>query len=120
MAQSSNYALVWEMSQRNIAIEGLKNLSSTELDRRVKEHFSKTDRESFNPDTLLFNNYSSPYYQTLASLDILRERHGDDYVARLTGFRPPKTFWEKVVNFLTNRPIPLEQGHQYELGLKFS
>jgi len=36
------------------------------------------------------------FYGWLAVVDVLGERHGEDFVEKLTGVPKPKTFWEKL------------------------
>lgn len=42
-------------------------------------------------------------YRAGAAVDVLRERHGDDFVAELTGVPQPKTLAQKVKYFFLER-----------------
>lgn len=41
--------------------------------------------------------------------DVLRERHGQDYVSQITKIRPAKTLKEHLVNFFTGRMFPVNK-----------
>lgn len=48
----------------------------------------------------------SEFYEGIAAAELLKERHGNDYVLDLLGYRKPKGFYEKFRYFFTgNFPL---------------
>lgn len=117
MTRSLTFGEFLVISKRNKVGKEMENLPSEKLEEIAKAGLRK--EELFSPDTLIVLPTTDYHFQTLGALDVLRERHGEAVPERLTGYRLPKTMWEKIVYFFNQKPIPLEAGHQYELGLKY-
>lgn len=52
---------------------------------------------------------SSLFYESLAAMGVLSERHGEDYSLGLLGFRTPKTLWEKAKYFIMGEVPAVEE-----------
>lgn len=109
------YSPELELVGRRIgAANRLRDQPSQQLEQMAKSYIAEHGHENVSEVSLFFNE-DDPIFKTLGALDVLRERHGEDYVARITGLRLPKTLYEKVIYFFTRKPIPLKEGHQHLL-----
>ena len=94
---------------RNGWADQLKNISSEALIELVKDYLLKHSREKLTPINLYLRPNDDEIFKVAGAADVLRERHGQNYISRITGVRPPKTLKEKFIHFFTGKMFPAEK-----------
>ncbi|HLC73881.1 MAG TPA: hypothetical protein VJH20_04575 [Candidatus Nanoarchaeia archaeon] len=84
-------------------ITNMTKLNDVALEEAVRVY--KTESEELDCLGLHLAPLDLPnwYYEGKAAQQILRDRHGEEYVLNLFGLRKPKTLGERVLHFFTSR-----------------
>ncbi len=86
---------------RKYCKEQLADMPSNELEELAKSLFEKNKGQKVNVWYLAFAGAEDDLFMACGACDVLEERHGEEYVDRLTGVRRPKTAWEHIKYFFT-------------------
>ena len=90
---------------RKMCSERLKDIPSNELSDLVTSIIQKHKGKKINSLYLAFAPYHDDLFLASGAADVLRERHGKDYVNKLLGYRKPANLKEKIV-YLFTRNLP--------------
>jgi len=82
-------------SKRNTYRNRLVELTDGELIKIYRTAEEKFGDKKFN--AYLLGCQPEEFYKGAAAVDVLRERHGDEFVEELTGVPQPKTLVEKIL-----------------------
>lgn len=96
------------LTYKHIAQKGeeLKNVPSEQLREQVIEYNEQHGKDSFPGfDQMMFASKNSEPIKVAAAVDILKKRHGSDYVFEMFGLRKPKTFREMLYTIFTGQYI---------------
>jgi hypothetical protein len=88
------------MSKAQHCAEKLEDISTSELTDLVKDLIEKNRGLKVSREYLYLAPIDSDLFMCKGACSVLRKREGDEYVAKLTGYRVPNTFSEKVVYYL--------------------
>lgn len=95
---------------RQNCAEQLRDIPSNELTELVLDILKKQKGKDIDEDYLmLFASREDDIFMGAGACDVLRERHGDEYVNNLLGFRKPVTLKEKIIYFLTRNLPKIEK-----------
>jgi len=101
-----NIALSPELNEviyRKRCKEQLQDMPSKELEELVKDIFKKKEGQKIDRFYLAFAGPNDDLFVASGACDVLRERHGDDYTARLAGLRKPRTVGEMLKYWITGK-----------------
>ena len=85
-------------------LQTLKTEKDDVLEAKIRGGLRYADNQDINRTRLgLWNVIGAPneFYEGIAAMRLLVERHGKDYVLNLMGLREPETFTEKARYFFT-------------------
>jgi len=83
--------------------EQLQDIPSEELEELAKAIFEKYKERTINQLYLAFAGRNDDVFLVSGACDVLRERHGEDYITRLIELRKPRTLGERLKYWVTGQ-----------------
>ena len=90
------------ISKRRQCQRELSEMPSKELEELARDLLQKNGGR-VNNFRLAFAGTYDDVFLASGACDVLRERHGEEYIERLTGLRKPKTVLERVRYWITGQ-----------------
>lgn len=97
------------IAKRNSCARKLRNSSKEELTKLLKDYIKKHGKEEIDFVSLCVKPNNDNVFMAAGAADVLRERHGQNYVSNITGVGPAKTLKEKIIYFLTGKLFPYKR-----------
>lgn len=89
--------------KRRYCKKQLQDMPSQELEDLARDILEKNKGRTVDPLYLAFAGTYGDLFLASGACDVLRERHGKEYIERLTGFRKPKTIGELLKYWVTGQ-----------------
>ena len=93
---------------RNTCAEKLKDIPSGELEVLIKDILEKHGEEEVTSLYLMCADKEDDLFIVSGAADVLRDRHGQEYVLNLMELRSPRTLGEKCRYYLFNERFKLD------------